>query len=250
MARTPKAGTDKASPARGADKAPAAPKKPGRIKQMVEVYKQTQAIDSSTLPWMLAALIGLTVLFSVVLWLIFDAPVYGAFLGLGFGILAAMIILARKAQRAMYSRIEDQQGATLAVMQQIPRGWNVESDPAAFDARSRTMIFRASGRAGIALVAEGSSAAAQRLMSKEVSRMNRMFPNVPVHAIHVGRGEDEIPLPKLNSFLTRMKSTLTKAEAGEIGRRLRALPNPIRQAIPKGIDPMRVRPNRKALKGR
>lgn len=220
-------------------------KQPGRIRQMIEVFKQTQALDKSTAPWMIGALVGLTILVDVLVWLLFDAPIYGAFLGLAFGLIAAMFILARKAQRAMYSKIEDQEGASLAVMQQGVRGWNVEHDPAAFDARSRSMLFRASGRAGIALVAEGTTKANERLMQKEVTRTRRLFPNVPVHTVHVGRGQGEVPLLKLSSHLVRMKPQLTKAEAGEVGRRLRALPNPIRQAIPKGVDPMRMRASHK-----
>ena len=80
--------------------------------------------------------------------------------------------------------------------------------------------------------------------------MNRMFPIGPVDAVFVGHGEWVVALPKLNRHLTGMKNELTKAEAGEIGRRLHALPNPVRQAIPKGVDPMRARPNRKAMRGR
>lgn len=212
---------------------------------MVEVFKQTQALDSSTAPWMIGALVGLTVVASLLLWLIFDAPIYGAFLGFAFGVLAAMLILARKAQRAMYSKIEDQEGAALAVLQQGVRGWSVEHDPAAFDAKSRSMLFRASSRAGIVLIAEGTTRGNERLMAKEVARTRRLFPNVPVHTVHVGRGEGEVPLPRLTSHLTRMKSQLTKQEAGEVGRRLRAMPNPLRQAIPKGIDPTRIRASHK-----
>lgn len=225
-------------------------KKPGRLKQVTTVYKETQKADPSTTPWMVGVLVGSIILFTLLLWAIFHSPLYGAFVGLMVGVLGAMIVLARKAQRAMYSRIEGEQGAALAVLQQIPRGWNVESEPAAFDARSRTMLFRASGRSGIALVSESSSGQARRLMDTEVRRMKKMFPNVPVHAIFVGRGENEIPLPRLNSHLVRMKNHLTKTEAGMVSRRLNAMPSPLRQAIPKGIDPMRARPNRRALRGR
>lgn len=225
-------------------------KKPGRIKQMIEVYKQTQAADRSTGAWMLAALLAPILIFSLLLWLIFKAPFYGAFIGLAIGVLLALLVLARKAQRAVYTQIEDQPGAALAVMQQIPRGWNVEREPAAFNARSKSMLFRASGRAGIALVAEGFTNVNRNLMEKEVKRLTRMFPNVPIHEIYIGRSEDEVPLPKLTGYMTRMKPKLTRAEAAEVSKRLNAMPSPVRQAIPKGVDPMRARPNRKALRGR
>ncbi len=229
---------------------PKAPKRPGRIKQMYQAYQQTQREDPTTLPWMIGALVASIALFTLLMWLIFKAPLYGAFIGLLIGVLAAMFILGRRAERAAYAKIEGQPGAALAAMQSIRRGWNVEREPAAMDPRSQAMLFRASGRSGIALVTENTGGPGRKLMQKESQRLERLFPGVPIHQILVGRGEGQTPLPKLAADMQRMKRTLTRDEAGEVTRLLLAMPNPIRQAIPKGMDPMRARPNRKAMRGR
>jgi hypothetical protein len=47
----------------------------------------------------------------------------------------------------------------------------------------------------------------------------------------------------------RLRATLTKTETAEVTKRLKALGG-MRMPVPKGIDPMRARPDRKGLKGR
>ncbi|WP_058234063.1 DUF4191 domain-containing protein [Devriesea agamarum] len=225
------------------------PKKKGRLKQIVEVLRFTQKADRSTVPIMIAVLLG-AIIIGVIIGLIINHPYYVGFVGLLFGILGAMFVLARKAEAAAYAQIKGQKGAALAAMQSIRRGWNIEDEPCQIDPRSQDMIFRASGRAGIALVGEGSSNRVKRLMDKEETRLSRLLPNVPIHRITMGDGDGEIPLHKIASRLQRKRGVLTKQEAAEVARRLHAMPGPIRQAIPKGVDPMRVRPNRKALRGR
>ena len=222
-------------------------KKPGRLKQMLEVYKYTQEVDRSALPMMLVAVVG--VLLTL---LIFGSPWYGIFMGLAVGVLIAMMILARKAERAAFGRIKGQTGAALAAMQSIRRGWNVEEEPVQIDPRSQKMLFRASGRAGIAIVAEDSSGISMKLLEKERRSIRRVLQhdNVPVHQIVVGDGDGEVPLHKLPSYMQRMKKQLTKQEAAAVSKRLTALHRSLRQQVPKGVDPMRARPNRKAMRGR
>ncbi|WP_114854948.1 DUF4191 domain-containing protein [Brachybacterium sp. YJGR34] len=227
-------------------------KKPGRLKQMLEVYKYTQEIDRSTLPLMLVALVASIAVGVVLTLLIFGSPWYGIFMGLAVGVLIAMLILARKAERAAFGRIKGQPGAALAAMQSIRRGWNVDEEPVQIDPRSQKMLFRASGRAGIAIVAEDSSATSMKLLEKERRNIRRVLQhdNVPIHQIVVGDDEGEVALHKLPTYMQRMKKNLTKDEAAQVSKRLSALQRSIRQSVPKGVDPMRARPNRKAMRGR
>lgn len=227
-------------------------KKPGRLKQMAEVYRFTQRTDRSTLPLMLAGVAASIVVAVLLSWWIIDNPWYGLFLGLAVGLLVAMLILARKAERAAFSRIAGQPGAPLAAMQSIRRGWNVHEEPVQIDRRTQKMVYRASGRAGIAIVAEDSSHTSLQLLDKETKAIRRVLrqEGVPVHRILVGDGEGEVPLHKLPSHMTRMKRVLTKDEAAEVSRRLAALQRSFRQAVPKGVDPYRARPDRKAMRGR
>ncbi|MEJ6543017.1 DUF4191 domain-containing protein [Brachybacterium paraconglomeratum] len=227
-------------------------KKPGRLKQMFEVFKYTQEVDRSTLPLMILAIVGAIAVGVLLTVLIFDSPWYGIFMGLAVGVLIAMIILARKAERAAFDRIKGQTGAALAAMQSIRRGWNVEDEPVQIDPRSQKMLFRASGRAGIAIVAEDSTGISMKLLEKERRSIRRVLQhdNVPVHQIVVGDGEGEVPLHKLPTYMQRMKKQLTKQESAQVTKRLNALHRSLRQQVPKGVDPMRARPNRKAMRGR
>lgn len=227
-------------------------KKPGRLKQMLEVFKYTQEVDRSTLPLMILAIVGAIAVGVLLTVLIFDSPWYGIFMGLAVGVLIAMIILARKAERAAFDRIKGQTGAALAAMQSIRRGWNVEDEPVQIDPRSQKMLFRASGRAGIAVVAEDSTGISMKLLEKERRSLRRVLQhdNVPVHQIVVGDGEGEVPLHKLPTYMQRMKKQLTKQESAQVTKRLNALHRSLRQQVPKGVDPMRARPNRKAMRGR
>lgn len=227
-------------------------KKLGRLKQMFEVFKYTQEVDRSTLPLMILAIVGAIAVGVLLTVLIFDSPWYGIFMGLAVGVLIAMIILARKAERAAFDRIKGQTGAALAAMQSIRRGWNVEDEPVQIDPRSQKMLFRASGRAGIAVVAEDSTGISMKLLEKERRSIRRVLQhdNVPVHQIVVGDGEGEVPLHKLPTYMQRMKKQLTKQESAQVTKRLNALHRSLRQQVPKGVDPMRARPNRKAMRGR
>ncbi len=227
-------------------------KKPGRLKQMLEVFKYTQEVDRSTLPLMILAIVGAIAVGVLLTVLIFDSPWYGIFMGLAVGVLIAMIILARKAERAAFDRIKGQTGAALAAMQSIRRGWNVEDEPVQIDPRSQKMLFRASGRAGIAVVAEDSTGISMKLLEKERRSIRRVLQhdNVPVHQIVVGDGEGEVPLHRLPTYMQRMKKQLTKQESAQVTKRLNALHRSMRQQVPKGVDPMRARPNRKAMRGR
>lgn len=227
-------------------------KKPGRFKQMIDVFKYTQEVDRTTLPWMIGAMVAAIIVGILVSWLVLNSPWYGIFMGLAVGILIAMLILARKAERAAFGRIKGQSGAALAAMQSIRRGWDVADEPVQIDPRSQKMLFRASGRAGIAIVAEDSSSISMKLLEKERRNIRRVLQhdNVPVHQIVVGDGDGEIPLHKLPNHMTRMKKTLTKDESAQVSKRLVALHRSIRQSVPKGVDPMNARPNRKAMRGR
>lgn len=236
----------------GRKKATDGEKKPGRLKQMIEVFKYTQEMDRSTAPVMIAALLGSIAVGVLLSWWILNSPWYGIFLGLAVGVLIAMLILARRAERAAFARIKGQPGAALAAMQSIRRGWDVSDEPVQVDARSQKMVFRAAGRAGVAIVAEDSTSASMKLMDKERRAVRRVLPQqaIPVHLIVVGDGEDEVPLHKLPAYMTKMKKTLTKDESAQVNLRLNALTRSLRQSVPKGVDPMRARPNRKAMRGR
>jgi hypothetical protein len=236
-------------PASRSEKQAAPAKKPGRLKTLRQIFTITRESDPLLPLWMLLAFAG-TVLVAFLIGLAFGYPVYFAVLGLPLGVLVALIIMSRRAERSAYARAAAQTGVTGQVMKNIRRGWFVEEEPVAIDPRTRDLVFRAVGRPGVALVTEGPIPRVARLVDGERKRVTRVLgPNVPVLVLHVGDGEGQIPLRKLNTKLMRSKAVLTKTEAAQVAARLKALGG-ARPPIPKGVDPLRMRPDRKGVKGR
>lgn len=225
-----------------------APKKQGRVAQLRAVFTMTRKADPALPWWMLLGFFG-PVALGVAIGAAVGHPYYVLVLSVPLGFLLATFILARRAERAAYTQIAGQPGAVGAALTSLRRGWNVDQEPVAFDQRTQDLVFRAVGRPGVVLVTEGPLPRVNRLADAERKKMARLLPNVPVTVLHAGDGADQVPLQKLNGKLTRMRPAISKQEVSEVSRRLRALGG-VRPPIPKGVDPTRVRPDRKAMRGR
>ncbi|HHW84481.1 MAG TPA: DUF4191 domain-containing protein [Actinomycetales bacterium] len=177
-------------------------------------------------------------------------PIYGGFMGLLLGTLVALIILSWRTRKVSYRQIEGQPGAAFAVLDQIKRGWSIEQEPVQVNPRTQDLVFRMVGRPGVVLVSEGPSTRVARLLGDERRRIQRVVPqNVPIHFVEVGNGEGQVPLDKLERRVKGMKKTLTAQEVSAVANRLRSL-GTMKLPIPKGIDPMRARPDRRGMRGR
>ena len=215
---------------------------------MRAVYTMTRTADPSVTWWMLLAFAGILVV-AVAIGLLWGHPYYMTFVGLPLAVLAAMFVLARKAERAAYSQIEGQPGAAGAALRALRRGWTVEEQPVAVDPRTQDSVFRAVGRPGVVLVGDGPPHRLGRLLESERKKVARVLPNVPVHVLQAGSGEGQVPLRKLPRAVTRLKPTLTRHEVEAVVKRLRSLGG-LRPPIPPGIDPLRARPDRRSMRGR
>ena len=243
MARTDSKADGKADAKGGAGK------KPGRLSQLRQIYTVTRQAEPQLPLWMLGGFV-VTLLVSFGLGVLIGYPIYLTILGVPLALMVALVIMSRRAERSAYQRMSGQPGVAGAVLKNIRRGWYVEDEPVAVDPRTRDLVFRAIGRPGVALVVEGPVQRVQRLVEGERKRIARVLgPNVPVLVFHVGDGEGQVPLRQLNSKLMRSRPVLTKTEVSQVAARLRALGG-VRPPIPKGIDPTRVRPDRKGVRGR
>ena len=240
---------------------PKDPKNPGRVAQVRQVFTMTRKADPSAVWWMLLAALAVLVVAALVgIWI--DQVVYCLILGIPLAILAAVIILGRRAERAAFAQIEGQPGATSAVMGQLRRGWYYDQEPVAAEAggqmrgmrdlHNAAMVFRAVGKPGVVLIAEGPRGAAQRLATAERRRVTRVVgEEVPVHTITVGNGDNEVALRKVVPTIKKLPRKLSNDEAMVVQQRLKALGGKNRPPIPAGIDPTRApRMSRKALRGR
>ncbi|ACQ80113.1 integral membrane protein [Beutenbergia cavernae DSM 12333] len=216
--------------------------------QVWEVYQMTRKAQPSITWWILLIIVGGSAA-GYGLGLLWGQPIYTLVLAIPFSVLGAMFLLARRAETAAYARIEGEPGAVSAALGTIRRGWNIEEQPVAVDPRTQDMVFRAIGKPGVVLISEGPSGRAGRLLETEKRRVQRLVPSVPVHLVQCGRGDGQVPLPKLASTVQKQKGKLSKAEVAEVSKRLRAM-GTARLPIPKGVDPTRMRPDRKGMRGR
>ena len=258
------------------------PKKKRRLATYLQNIKDSYAISRRTYPWVGWAMLGavaavlalavlLTFLTSMSLW-------YWLFLGVLVAPVAALVILSWTVRRASYTQIEGVPGAAKAVLDQIKRGWYIEEQPAAVNPKTQDVTWRAIGRPGVVLIVEGPAGRTQKMVTDERKKVTRVLPTVPLHVINVGTAPGQVRLIDLErtmrrlgtgpSRLTRLRRTLvyvvrhrrrpertprptrlTDAEITQVSNRLSSL-SAKGLPIPKGVDPARVRPDRRALRGR
>lgn len=219
--------------------------------QVWQAYTMTRQVDPAVTWWVLGAFAAVLAITLVIAFLLDGTAnrIYAVVVGLPFAVLAGMFVLARRAERGAYRRLEGQPGASISALRTIRRGWDFPEEPVAVDPRTQDIVFRGIGRAGVVLVGEGPGGRQAKLLEAEKRRVTRILPNVPVTLIQSGNGPDQVPLPKLARTVQKLKPTLTKQEVVEVTKRLRALGGS-RLPVPKGIDPYRARPDRKGMRGR
>jgi len=223
-----------------------APKEPGRMKQMWQVFQMTRRMDPASLWFMIAGLILPMVAGVLLAFLLSGDNVIGIVLyiiaGVMGGILAFLIVLGRRAERVAYRQIEGQPGAVGAVLKSsLRRAWQASEMPVTVSPRTQDAVYRAVGKPGVVLIGEGPQSRTRRMLEDERRNVNRIVPNVPVHFIHVGPDPDATKLERLAKTLNGHKKTLTKAEVLAVNNRLTSLSKSSSLPIPKGIDPMKVR---------
>jgi hypothetical protein len=228
--------------------------KPPKVKkvrwyhQLWRAYQMTRKAEPIVTVWILAAVVGVLAL-GLLVGILVNRVWYVMILTFPFALLAGMFVLARRAEAVAYRQIEGQPGAALSALRTIRRGWDFPEEPAAMDPRSRDLVFRGVGRAGIVLVGEGAPHRLPRLLEAERRKVARILPGVPIHVLQVGTEEGQLSLRKLPRAVQKLKKTLTRQEVAEVTKRLKAIGG-TRLPVPKGIDPFRARPDRKGMRGR
>ena len=228
-----------------AEKTPKAPKEPGRLKQMYQVFQMTRRYDSNAVWYMLLAFLVPVAVGLLLAFLLSASSIVGMVLyiiaGILGGVLAVLVVLGRRAERAAYGQIAGQPGAVGAVLKSsLRRGWTASEMPVTVSPKTQDAVYRAVGRGGIVLIGEGPKSRTTRMLDDERRRVTRVLPNVPVNFLFVGPDPDAVPLHKVASTMNRFKRALNKSEIYAVSNRLSSLgKNGL--PIPKGVDPMRAR---------
>jgi hypothetical protein len=239
----------KDKPAKAADKAAKKAAKKGRLKQIAASYRMTKQADPKIGLVLIAWFAGAAaVTFGVLFWLPghWALDLVGALM---FGVLAALIVFGRRAQRAGYKQIEGQPGAAAAALGTLRRGWTL--DAMVGFTRQQDVVHRVVGPPGIVLVGEGSPNRLKALMASERRKHERVAAEAPIHEVVVGDGEGAVPLPKLVRHVQKLGRKVKPAEITDIKARLRALDaNRSNMPIPKGPVPTSMKGLRQNMRGR
>jgi hypothetical protein len=223
-----------------------------RRQQLVQAYKMASNTYSTQSLWILASYVVFAVLGFLLgtfapgpIWLV---PVITALL---LGVLGALLVFGRRAQRAAFGQMEGQRGASVAALSMLRRGWKVSTQPVAFT-KQQDMIFRVVGPPGVVLVGEGQGARLRQLLLTEKRSTQRVLgESTPVHEVIMGDGEGEVPLPKLLKHVQKLGREVKPAEMTDILNRLKALDAQRgMMPIPKGPMPTSMKGQRGNLKGR
>ncbi|WP_042373857.1 DUF4191 domain-containing protein [Streptacidiphilus neutrinimicus] len=211
------------------------PNSPGRLSQIRQAYTMTKRVDPKI--GLIVAGVGLGT-FAVLLAIGFAIghPIYLGILGFVLGLLAAVVIFGRRAEKAAFGQLEGQPGAAAAVLNNIKRGWNIQLVVAAN--RQQDAVHRAVGRPGVVLVGEGNVNRLRPMIAAEKRKMSRVVGDAPVIDIIVGNDEGQVPLNKLQTHLMKLPRAISGAQATQISDRLRAMGDLMANApIPKGPLP-------------
>ncbi len=227
------------------------PKKPSRIKQIRQSYTMTRKSDPQVglvlLGWFLGVgIVGALIAF----FLLPDGPIFAVVFGILVGLLAALIVFGRRAQRAALSQIEGKPGAAAAALGMLKRGWNINPQPIAFN-KQQDIVSRVVGPPGIVLIGEGNPHRLKPLLAAERRKHERVASETPIHEVLIGNGPDQVPLNRVLKHVRKLGKSVKPAQMTDILQRIRALDaNRSSIPVPKGPLPTSMKGMRQNMRGR
>jgi hypothetical protein len=225
-------------------------KKEGRLKQIALAYQMTKKTDPRIGLILLGVfLVAALVAFGVFYLVVPGGWVFDVITAVLFGVLAALIVFGRRAQKSQYAQLEGRTGAAAAVLGQLKRGWKV--DPGIAFNRNQDLVHRVVGPPGIVLVGEGNPNRLKTLLANERRKHERVASETPIYEIVAGDGEGAVPVPKLMRHVSKLGRNIKPAEMTDVLQRLRALDaNRSNIPIPKGPVPTSMKGARQNMRGR
>lgn len=223
--------------------------KQGGLRKLFSAYKMTREHDKRVgfvmLAWFLA--VGLLV-GGLIWWLVH--PLAGVVVGLPAGLLAALVVFGRRAEKSAYAQVEGQPGAAAAALGVLRRGWQVQ--PAVAATRNQDLVHRVVGRPGVILVGEGNASRVRNLITVEKKKHARVVGETPIYDVVVAEdAPDAVPVRRLSKHIMKLPRNLAPAEVTDVLQRLKALDaSRPTLPVPKGPVPTSMRQARQAMRGR
>jgi hypothetical protein len=225
------------------------PAKEGRLKQIAASYRMTRQAD----PRIGVIRLGVVVLFALigfgVFWLLPGMWAFDLVGAIMVGLIAALFVFGRRAQKAAYAQIEGQPGAAAAALGMLRRGWKLDA-AVAFN-KNQDVVHRVVGPPGIVLVGEGNPNRLRTLLATERRKHERVVADVPVREVICGDGPDAVPVSKISKHVSKLGRQLKPADMTDVLYRLRALDaNRSNIPLPKGPVPTNMKGMRQNMRGR
>jgi hypothetical protein len=213
---------------------------------MWRVLQMTRRGDKWIVPILLVSFLGPLALGIILPFTVLPGGIFTKILWITTGVLAglllALVILGNRAETVAYRQIAGQPGAVGAILQgSLRRAWQASEFPVQVNPRTQDAVYRAVGKCGVVLIAEGPKTRVKKILDDEKKMVARAVPQVPIHVVHVGPDADSTALPKLRKTLYKFKKELNKAEVLAVSHRLSSLKKPGSIPMPKGIDPFKAR---------
>jgi hypothetical protein len=225
-------------------------KAPGMFAQFGEQIRFLRGVDPKAVP--VAILIGVGTFIAIALFgavltnLSFLGTIIWAILGLVAGYLSALLTLTNRANKAIFKKYANEPGRiSLTVGTLTRRIYKGTNQPVAVNARTKDMVFRVVGPAGVVLMGEGAKTSTQQLLEDERRKTQRVASGVTVHTFYISEDGNGVPIASLHKKVNKLKRSLTKAEIRAVQNRLAAMDSRGGLPIPKGIDPTKMRASKR-----
>jgi hypothetical protein len=200
-----------------------------------QAFTLTRQQDPRFLPLLIGAAVLAAAIVYIIAFLVTGSVWVPIPLAVVFGLVAGLFVFSRRAQRSMYAQAEGQAGAAGWMLQQNLRGdWRLTQ--AVAGTAQMDAVHRLVGRPGVVLVGEGAPHRVRGLLAQEKKRTARVVGDTPIYDITVGTGEGDIRLGRLNRYLLKLPSNLSKEQVGTLEKRLAALGG-TRAPMPQGPTP-------------
>lgn len=207
------------------------------LKRLPMVFKFTAKRDKWFVPLVIVAVVialGITAL----VWLL--ASWFAIPLGLLLVLLAMLIVLNLRANRAFMVEAEGQPGAAAGIVENMRGDFRVT--PALASTTQMDFVHLVICRGGVVLLGEGNPGRVRGLIGQERRRLQKVIGSADLRDFMVGNEEGQVPLRKLRMTLLKLPRTLGPKDVAALDRRIKALT--ARPQLPKGAIPKNMRPSK------
>jgi hypothetical protein len=201
-----------------------------------QAFTLTRKNDPKFLPYTIGLMVAVLVVVYLVVFLLSGSTWIPIPIAVILAVLAGMLFFSRRAQTSMFAQAEGQAGAAGWMLQQQLRGdWRLTQ--AVAGTTQLDAVHRLVGRPGVVLVGEGAPHRVRGLLAQEKKRTARVVGDTPIYDIVIGTDEGDVQLSKLNRYLLKLPTNLSKEQVGTLEKRLAALGGARAAALPKGPLP-------------